>query len=240
MRDASRPLGARLSILRELSQGYRDWESFRHIEAMKQLEGSLSKLTAYADATINADVDELASRVEANIAFLKQLLGESQGPKKLPCQSYVIDLIANSERRSKEGNFDDSVLRLYRALEMQAQTRLKAEYNIDTDATRPEQVPDANRSEYERKYRPNEGNNLKLPMEASYMLLHALGDPMGQRFEELHDSFRNVQSQRNSSWLAHGTNVVSEDTCAKLKELAISLCEVEVAELPTFPSLKSD
>jgi CRISPR-associated protein (TIGR02710 family) len=236
VRNIPGPLAALLPILKELCEGYRLWEAFDHHKASIQLGKAFSQLSGYASATANRQIEELAARVQSHLDFLGQLTTQA-GSSRKPCRAYVLDLVANGQRRASEGNHDEAVLRLYRALEMQAQVQLKDHYGIDTDMVESDQVPDSIREEFVRRY--GNGSKLKLPLEASYRLLYALDDPLGQRFETSHNSFRNVQSARNRSWLAHGANVVGQIQYDKLLQLTLSLCQVDEHELPAFPVLQS-
>lgn len=231
----NRRLCALFSRLANLSEAYQLWEAFRHREAHRCLREVFDGLTSYAGIASDQRVATLVEQVKDNLAFLNRMAEQSKGFKE-PCRTYILDLIANGQRRAGVASFDDAVLRLYRALEIQGQVQLQSGYGIDTGKVQPEKVPESLRSDFVRRYAAKDGG-LKLPLEASYLLLGALADPLGERFQEMQGEFRKVQSARNSSWLAHGTNIVGEDTYNRLHQLALSLCEVAAEELPRFPKL---
>jgi CRISPR-associated protein (TIGR02710 family) len=232
-----RRLSMLFSRLANLSQAYQLWEAFRHREAYASLQAAYDELVTYADISGDQRLGPLLLDIQPNVEFLKEMASQSQG-FRWPCRAYTLDLIANGQRRARVGNFDEAVLRLYRALEMQAQSQLKAHHGINTSEVQPEQVPQVLRDCFVRRHSDKNGT-LALPLEASYLLLGALSDPIGERFQQRQKQFKGVQSSRNQSWLAHGTSVVSEQAYASLHELVLTLCDVAAGELPAFPELSS-
>jgi CRISPR-associated protein (TIGR02710 family) len=231
----NRPLAVSFSGLASLAQAYQSWEGFRHKEARDGLNRAYDGLKNYQDISGDPRLRALLPQVQRNLDFLNGMAGQSQGFRN-PCRAYVMDLVANGRRRANTGDFDDAALRLYRALEMQAQTELRTKHGINTSEVSPEKVPGTVREEFLASYADRDGK-LRVPLEGSYRLLSALGNPLGQRFDQMQEQFKKVQSARNSSWLAHGTGLVSEGSYGSLLQLTLDLCQVTAEELPVFPQM---
>jgi len=66
------------------------------------------------------------------------------------------------------------------------------------------------REEYVEKYCDRATGLLKLPLQATFCCLEAMGHEEGRRFFDNLKGIKNVQSNRNESILAHGLNPVSD------------------------------
>jgi len=85
---------------RKMIDAYDRWDRFNHNATFKTLE----------------DVKD--DRVSQNKAFLGKLVHNKD------LKFFIVDLINNAARRIEEGKYDDAVARLYRTIELIAQTRL--------------------------------------------------------------------------------------------------------------------
>ena len=72
--------------------------------------------------------------------------------------------------------------RLYICLERGAKFRLQRQYGVSTDDVTVDQIPEAIREEFAQKYRDPHESKIRLPPFATYRLLDAFGDELGQRF----------------------------------------------------------
>ena len=131
---------------------------------------------------------------------------------------------------------DDGVARLYSALEKLAKAELLA-LGIDNSAATPEQVPEAFREDYVRRYLDPEKGNLRFGLMASYELLAALGQAVGERFAARRDELQAVLGARNMSLLVHGWQPVRMDTYEKLLAVTLDFLGIGRAELPGLPVL---
>jgi hypothetical protein len=69
-------------------------------------------------------------------------------------EAYILDLIANADRRAKiEGKYEDAVAQPYSCFERDAKFRLQRQYGMSTDDVRVDQFPEVLRSQFEQKYR---------------------------------------------------------------------------------------
>ena len=79
---------------------------------------------------------------------------------------------------------------------------------------------------------------IPLGLQDAYALLAVLNDPLGTKFQSVGLSgMKSPLVARNRSIFAHGFERVSDAVFDKLWTSALSLANVDVASLPTFPTL---
>jgi len=213
--------------------GYYSWDLFRHKEAHTHFErAKLEELSSTDDSPIRS----FAEATSKLLPFLEETISDSRDGKR-PCLAYIIDLYANAERRRQEGKIDDAILRLYRLVEMAEQERLLSGYSINTASVAPEKIPPALKEPYQKKYMDDRDKKIKIPQNAGFELLAALADPMVIQFQNERPSFRNIQSSRNQSYLAHGFESAKEKTYTDLRNFIRSLNLFKDEDIPAFPKL---
>lgn len=229
---------AEQGLLRALAsavEGYRDWDNFRHRDALPKLgEQALRFLKPYAlGGTQNAELARFVLEVEINLEFLSRLTAA-----KTRDEAYVLDLIANADRRARiEGKYEDAVARLYSGLERAARFRLRQQYRISTEDVRPAQLPEALREDYLQKHLDPRDGKLKVPLVAAYRLLEALDDDLGHTFVRRQEEILELLNLRNSSPLGHGENPVGADGYERFRSVLVALLAVDESDLPRFPEL---
>lgn len=195
-----------LSLARALDS----WDKFDHASAWHLLHNyrpKYTELVMFLEAVI-------WSRRKLDVEFSsQQLLGLRRKPKGHGYE-VVEDLFFNAQRRAAQRRFDDAVARLYRALELLAQTRLKLGYDIDTGNVSLERLPSELREEYQRL--ADSKGKIKLPLTPAFELLAMLADfyrePLGTLYKQYMNKVKEFLSIRNKSLLAHGlTPVRAED-----------------------------
>ncbi len=183
------------------SKAYLAWDRFDHAEAWRLLHHYRRwyvKNVMFLEAVIwsrkllDRDFDKIS--VE----------GLSIAPKGCGYE-LVEDLVLNAERRAEHGRFDDAVARLYRALELLIQLRLKLEYSILTGEVDIEKLPDIHKKEYEAK-RDSKDNKIKIALKESYELLVKMNkeDPLTKIYIEKEKHLWDLLNVRNNSLYAHG------------------------------------
>jgi CRISPR-associated protein (TIGR02710 family) len=199
----------RTAPLLNLAKAYALWDKFQHQKAFK----TLKKL----------DMPELAK----NKQFLGQLVNRLTQNKE--SESHLIaDLICNAERRGKEQQkYDDAVARLYRTIELIAQYKLKTQYGINPSKAETSKIP---KELLEKWNIANKTETIKLSLERDYELLKAMGDELGQKYEE-DKQLKNLLSKRNTSILAHGLEPVNKQTYRQLYIKTLEYAEKTVANL---------
>jgi CRISPR-associated protein (TIGR02710 family) len=122
------------------------------------------------------------------------------------------DLLLNAERRSQRGRYDDGVGRLYRALELLAQVRLKLAYGLKTENIDRSKLPE----KVAQRYAKVEGK-LQMPLHRSYELLTELdNDSLGNSYQSQEKDLQNILQIRNKSLFAHGFSPISAGLFAEV------------------------
>lgn len=228
LRDApvSRSLEMAIRNWVTLSRGFDAWDRFDHQQAFQILQ-------------------TVQSHIVPQWRFLKRLVGQDRPSGYEP----VLDLVRNAERRAERGRYDDAVARLYRAVELLAQIRLRETRGIDTGDVQPESLPESIRPQYEERRNAQAalgwGRTLKLGLWEAYGLLADLNDPLGKMIRVQEDRLRDALSRRNESILAHGTSPIRKEEYRRIHEIVVGLIQegleaigVQV-EAPQFPQLES-
>lgn len=205
-----------------LAKGYLLWERFEYQRALEVLGRYLSQWAMVVRANPAMRYAAVLPVLEANVVWLERLAKQTGGFRRYH-RLFIADLLANADRRAMEGSYDDAIVRLYRALELGAQIAIERRLGCGTDRVPVEAIPETVRAEFLARYRPEDGSTIKLPLEAGYRLLAALGEPEGRQFEQQRDRFKKVQSARNTSWLAHGTTPGTEAGYRDLREVVLAI-----------------
>ncbi len=213
-----------------LIDGYYNWDLFKHGEAKGKFE------RARIEELLETKDDKIRMFVKATIQLKPQLdlLSKQQ---RQPDRLFILDIFSNAERRFEEGKTDDAIVRLYRVVEMLAQERLLCTHGIDTSNVREEKIPQQMKDAFISKYKDKKDGKIKTPQSASFELLEALGDDLGKEFYKRLPDFRQIQSQRNNSYLVHGFACASNSTYSKFREFILELNIFRVDEVIVFPIL---
>ncbi len=198
-----------------LSKAFLAWDHFDHAEAWRLLHPyrkSFVKNVMFLEAVIwsRKIVEEDVKTTFENLSSTPKGCG----------YELVEDLVLNAERKAKQGRFDDAVARLYRALELLVQLRLKIEYSIKTGDIKIEKIPDIYRQEYEGK---KDDGKIKLPLKESYELLIKKNkdDPLAKIYNEKQKQLWSILNIRNASLLAHGLTPISKEQYTRFYEVFV-------------------
>ncbi len=222
--------------LAELIEGYALWDRFEYKQAQAKLSRALSALRMYIagrDDPLRTTLDI----VEEQVKFLRDMQESTEQAMRLD----VLDMLANAGRRADIAQkYDDATARLYAVLESLARNTLATRYQIKSANVLPQQLPETIRQDYLCQYgdpnHPEQG--LKLGLQAQYLLLDALGDPLGRKYKGKEKELEHVLHARNQSRLAHGTQPVRPDTYRKLREIVMDFAGVVEDELLRFPEMR--
>lgn len=141
------------------------------------------------------------------------------------------DLLANGERRIRDRQFEDAVLRAYRVLELIGQLRLFV-HGLDSARLPPDhQAVQALAEKLAKKRSASFGNNkdgtLTAGRELVARLLKVLGDPLAERLLNFDKKSGLPRiSDRNISVLIHGFQAVGPDQDRPLRDLYVALEEL--------------
>lgn len=225
----------RFAVLLTLVEGYDHWERFKHGAALTCLEKGMAELRKLVNVHAAGFLAALLPGVDDNLQFLRRLRDERPEAQSLH-PLLLNDLLANAMRRLEEGKFDDAAARLYRLVEMIGQLEVQKVFGVKTDDFPVETIPAALRAEYERRYRSVQDGKIKLPLEATFRVLHAQANPVGECFFQERGRFSNLQQARNQSILAHGMTPIEEKRVQELLDFVRTLMPSHDA--PHFPKLQ--
>jgi CRISPR-associated protein (TIGR02710 family) len=195
----------RITPLKELAKAYELCDKFQHEKAFQTLR--------------KIKMEEL----KLNKRFLGQLLNAKE-----PELYSIADLINNAKRRgTEEKKYDDAVARLYRTIELIAQYTLKKEYNIDSSAAKPTDIPEELSKKWNIIQAPPK---IKIGLEKAYELLNAKNHPLGKKFAQ-DKKLKDLLSKRNTSILAHNLKPVTQQTYTQLHQKTIEYATMAIKNL---------
>lgn len=144
---------------------------------------------------------------------------------------YVEDLLFNAERRATQGRYDDATARIYRALEMIVQIRLRTKYEIDTSDVDLAKVPEQRQKSLE--HHRSEDGKLRVPLFAAWTLVPDMGDEvLGAWFAKNKGKIQDFLGSRNLSILAHGNKPIDKAEYQSRGMTGILLCQDALANIP--------
>ena len=185
--------------LMHISRGYLDWDHFRFSGALHSIDKGLFEIHR-----LSSDYPEDIKRL---FDFIKKVTQNNDYLKSLKADTcsveLVSELVANSCRRAEEGKYDDAVARLYRALEMLAQSQFYMLYGLSTSKFPVEKLHRTLRSKLINGR--DASGNTDLGCFQAFEQLALENNEFGILFMENRDQIRALMNQRNSSILAHGT-----------------------------------
>jgi len=218
-------------------EGFYNWDNFRYKKANDLINKGIRKLKDYAGASGDKELENWTHNIERKLLPVIKKLYEEQQKQKFS-DTFIKDLLANASRRGKEHKHDDAVIRHYSCIEHFAKVCLDEKHGINNSSVPPDQIPENIREEFTRKYK-EEDENLKLPLKASYRLLSALKDPLGEKFMKMYDTeIHKYTGYRNNSPVIHGLNPVTEKQFQQMFNFICDLYEINPDDLIQFPELK--
>jgi CRISPR-associated protein (TIGR02710 family) len=237
--DAARLLAA----LVDLAAGLASWDSFRHADAKVEMGRAYAFLKVFALGARQPRWSALTQGIAESLDFLKRIPGHGSDAASRAVaggETLILDLVANADRRARiEHKYEDAVARLYSCVERAARFRLFTRSPaIDNEKVAPEQVPAALREELVRRYGESGGRVLRLPLEASYQLLAALGDPLGAAFAARAAQVGRLLALRNHSILGHGEEAVTQAGYDAFRRFVVELLDLREETLPRFPEVR--
>lgn len=191
----------KLRGLLDICTGFDAWDRFDHQTAWRLLSLHMNQVQSYGLALKRL----LSSRqaIDPEFSAAETISGHGY--------ELVEDLLLNAQRRAYQQRYDDAVGRLYRALELLAQSRLSQTYGLQTGDIDLEKLPVELREKYSAERNPRNGK-IQLPLWKGYVLLSELAaDPLGQLFQERSKPLENALQARNYSLFAHGFKPITEN-----------------------------
>ena len=228
-------LKAECNSLLMLMKGTDAWDKCEYRTARGSYQHCSRRLNDFSPVLSRNSFLALSQHVNFALNHLNMLI-EDQG--KLKSTAHLChDLLANAGRRREEHRYVDAVARLYHAVEALGQIRL-LEYEIDASNARVEDLP----ASFRERVSPQQSQSgiAKLGLQDVYGVLIALGDPLGQVFQELRWHKQNSPlSRRNRSIAGHGFEPVRPSDCDELWDGALTLAGLEDIGRIKFPVLEA-
>ena len=222
-------------FVRQLSNGFLFWDQFQHKKALDCLQKGVAALDQHLKYYPGDLYDQLKEELQHHIEYLSNLLRKTNQMQNFDA-IIIKELINNARRRIQDKSFDDAAARIYRALELYGQLCFQKAMGCSNDKAKPEKIPQALRDEFIRKYCDPHTNLMKLPLQATFMVLQSAGHVEGQRFFECEKKIKDIQSSRNHSILAHGIQPVTEHSAQSIMETVTDF--VQMNEYFNFPALR--
>ena len=183
-----------------LARGYAAWDVADYATALENLRAARGELASdLSEATLVEKATSLAGIITSHLSFLGRVRG------KLSVEN-VVDMVENARRRIvDQGRYDDGVARLYRAVEMYHQWRLRDLNTVSTKGIDWEKVAEDARKAFLESTRLAE-----LPSDLDLTRARALDRILNGDVAKDDGVFRNLLQQRNSSILAQGLQPIDE------------------------------
>jgi len=177
-----------LITLEGVCKGFYEWDLFCHEKALRLLESH--------------------GQIVGNwLGFLKKLINVQKQWEG--GYEEIEDILLNAERRGVQNRFDDAVARLYRAVELLAQVRLKKQYKLDTSNLDMSKVPESVR----KKIIPDDDGKVRIGQRWAYEILASMeNEPVGMVYRNWERKLSDALTKRNSSILAHGNIPIDKTT----------------------------
>jgi len=171
---------------------------------------------------------ELSKQFSLNAKALHFLNDEEEESRHY----YILaSLINNARRRAEETKYDDAIARLYRALELIAQIKLRNDYGIDTSDV---DLTILNEYNINHDFEPDFNGIVKISLIQDYELLNNLENELGEFYKENKDLVLANISSRNNSILAHGLKSQTEKQYNKFRDLVLRFAKVLNPEIKEF------
>ncbi|MBK7380371.1 MAG: TIGR02710 family CRISPR-associated protein [Ignavibacteriales bacterium] len=218
----------RIKFIASLSQALSNWDKFNFNSASEELK------------SISED-ENLVNEAKSFGVGINKLIQATNFLKEKKLNFYkVIELISNAKRRAKEGKYDDSIARLYRAIEMIGQIEFEREFKCDTSDVLIQNIPTEFIEEIKTKYYDAKDGKVKLPLFATFDLLNKVKNNIGNRFFNNFEKIKKVLHLRNNSILAHGIRPLNEKEFNEALLLVEDLLkETEtIIDIPNLPVLR--
>ncbi|MBF0290828.1 MAG: TIGR02710 family CRISPR-associated protein [Nitrospinae bacterium] len=197
-----------LSAIRSMAEFYSSWEKFDYPSAFRIAEAELDSWTKMKKDFANWKEYFPNKEMRKWVQNLSEPLTKAHKSKSPILRKIAADLLANAERRVRDNQLEDAVIRAYRIRELIAQIRL-FDNGIDSDDVQRDHpallgVQDKLKKDGRQSWHTGEGGRYQASREKAAMLLTALGDKMGAKLlKENRESLLSTKS-RNNSLLIHG------------------------------------
>ncbi|MGC8913107.1 MAG: TIGR02710 family CRISPR-associated CARF protein [Thermoplasmata archaeon] len=220
---------AEFEVKKDIANAYMLWDRFDYLGAWKSLKGALEKIERFKDLKCikNSCLDMIRKQRDV-VKMIGYEWNESVG-EKLKKEEIgfllIVDMFLNAERRAREEQYSDGIIRLYRTLELIAQLEL-VKHGVVPDA-----VDDRVRERYAKKFRETTralGAEREIPKKVSLLdaviLLYCMWEDNVHSvffvsFPGIGDlaDFQKMLGPRNTSIVVHGMRLPGKSDYENLR-----------------------
>lgn len=218
----------------DLAEGYEFWDRFHYRQAWDKLKTATKALEMASLWGGPPGLKAVLPPIKANASFLEKLVLDPADVK----DSLALDLLAHAGRRLRVTHDPEvAMIALARGLEAFAQRQLFKAHKIKSWDVRPEQLPQALQEICRTSYLEDIDGKYKLPLQAQFRTLAALGDQLGQVFLREWPTMKPLLDAANHAVLGHGFEPIKAERVQQLYDVVTKLTGVADALLPKFPVL---
>ena len=210
-----------MSAIRSMAQFYVKWDKFDYKGAFSIASSSKKE---WNEAKAKSQAWEKYFPVKEMLKWTQDLsasLTKGHRAKAPILRKMAADILANAERRARDGLFEDAAVRAYRIRELVAQIRL-FERGIDPDDISKdlaELKETIDKLEKEgRSWHPGGGGKYQAGREKAALLLRTMKDPLADELLDEPDSGILCSKSRNKSLLIHGFKILGDMHNKKLQK----------------------
>ena len=227
------------SFVRPLARFYSAWDRLdykgaSHVDLSSSLGMRVAGATRLRDTRTRWDKFVPSAAVRGWVQSLAEDLPDDARTRAGRLRLLAADLLANGERRLRDHQFEDAIIRAYRVLELVGQTRLcdQGIHSDDVPADHPivKAFQDKQAKKKSNGLSTGSGGRLLASREQVARLLKEFGDPLAQRILDLGNEGDVKASSRNISVLIHGFANISGSDPAPLIELYDNLDKLLLAD----------
>jgi CRISPR-associated protein (TIGR02710 family) len=145
------------------------------------------------------------------------------------------ELLANADRRSAQGRYDDAIARLYRATELFAQGKLYEAFGARLGRVSVGQIPQECLDGWRRTFGEGDEGVHLLGVQDGFKALTFSREPELQSVAGRYGSIHNHLQKRNNSILAHGLQPGTEAAFKGFWAALLSLVDLTEEQIPRWP-----
>ncbi len=208
-------LRGQLSILKEVMDGYNEWDRFKHSDKEKRPQISDSLKEALVSG-FNLLQDCVKEKIKKNIEFLKKLEQTWQeGERNMVDKYRIVDLYANILRREDQGKLEEGLALAYRLFEMLPFYYLKNKFKDVSSTMKNEELGKLLKLDEEMVDNPKDKITLFSMMK--YMKKGLPDDKKVQKLNEYYEKTQEIKEGRNESLFGHGTHPIDKKQFDKVR-----------------------
>ncbi|MGH9353536.1 MAG: TIGR02710 family CRISPR-associated CARF protein, partial [Terriglobia bacterium] len=148
------------------------------------------------------------------------------------------ELLANADRRAKQGRYDDAIGRLYRAAELFAQAKLREAFGAKLGKVQRDSVPQEQLDRWVATFGEGHDGMYKFGIDDDLKAMAFSQNPQHQEIAAQRDLISGHLQKRNGSILAHGLRPASEEDFQQFWQALLPIVGVTEGALPRWPRLQ--